>query len=32
MNREYYDDIKLYPGHYQDTTLGDEKLNNPFLN
>ena len=29
---EYPDDIRLYPGHYQDTSLGDEKINNPFLN
>ena len=28
---EYDDNIKLYPGHYDDTTLGDEKKNNPFL-
>lgn len=28
---EYPDDIKLYPGHYQETTLGDEKTNNQFL-
>ena len=28
---EYPDDIKLYPGHYQATTLGDEKTNNQFL-
>lgn len=29
---EYPDDIRLYPGHCQDTSLGDEKINNPFLN
>lgn len=28
---EYPDDIKLYPGHYQETTLGEEKANNQFL-
>ena len=28
---EYNDDIKLYPGHYDETTLGYEKKNNPFL-
>ena len=28
---EYPDDIKLYPGHYEETTLGDEKTNNQFL-
>ena len=28
---EYSDDIKLYPGHYDETTLGYEKQNNPFL-
>ena len=28
---EYNDDIKLYPGHYDETTLGYEKQNNPFL-
>lgn len=28
---EYPDDIKLYPGHYQETTRGDEKTNNQFL-
>ena len=28
---EYNDDIKLYPGHYEETTLGYEKKNNPFL-
>ncbi len=25
------DDIILYPGHYEATTLGDEKKNNPYL-
>lgn len=28
---EYPDDIKLYPGHYQETTLGEEKVNNQYL-
>lgn len=28
---EYDDDIKLYPGHYDETTLGYEKKNNPYL-
>lgn len=28
---DYDDDIKLYPGHYDETTLGYEKQNNPFL-
>lgn len=28
---EYSDDIKLYPGHYQETTLGEEKANIQFL-
>lgn len=28
---EYDDDIVLYPGHYEMTTLGDEKRNNPYL-
>ena len=28
---EYNDDIKLYTGHYDETTLGYEKKNNPFL-
>ena len=27
----YDDDIKLYPGHYDETTLGYEKKNNPAL-
>lgn len=27
----YPDDIKLYPGHYQDTNLGYEKNNNLFI-
>jgi glyoxylase-like metal-dependent hydrolase (beta-lactamase superfamily II) len=26
------DDIKVYSGHGNVTTTGDEKLNNPFLN
>ena len=28
---KYDDDIKLYPGHYDETTLGYEKQNNPYL-
>jgi glyoxylase-like metal-dependent hydrolase (beta-lactamase superfamily II) len=28
---EYPDDITLYPGHNEVTTLGDEKKNNQFL-
>lgn len=28
---EYEDDIVLYPGHNDDTTLGNEKKNNPYL-
>ena len=28
---QYDDDIKLYPGHNEETTLGYEKENNPFL-
>ena len=28
---EYKNDIKLYPGHNEETTLGYEKENNPFL-
>ena len=28
---EYPDDIKLYPGHNSNTTLGYERENNPFL-
>ena len=27
----YQNDIKLYPGHYQETTLGYEKENNAFI-
>ncbi|MBR3210565.1 MAG: MBL fold metallo-hydrolase [Bacilli bacterium] len=27
----YDDDIKLYPGHYEETTLGYERKNNPYL-
>jgi hydroxyacylglutathione hydrolase len=26
------DNVKVYPGHGYPTTIGDEKLNNPFLN
>ena len=29
--KEYSDEITLYPGHYESTTLGYEKKNNPFL-
>ena len=29
--KEYPDDIKLYPGHNDETTLGSEKENNPYL-
>lgn len=28
---KYDDDIKLYPGHYEDTTLGEERENNKYL-
>lgn len=28
---EYNNDIKLYPGHNEETTLGYEKENNPYL-
>lgn len=28
---KFDDDIVLYPGHYDQTTLGDERKNNPFL-
>lgn len=28
---EYEDDIVLYPGHSDETTLGNEKKNNPYL-
>jgi hydroxyacylglutathione hydrolase len=27
----YSDDYKIYPGHYDATTIGEEKKNNPFL-
>ena len=27
----YDDDIVLYPGHYEKTTLQEEKENNPFI-
>ena len=30
--KKYPDDIELYPGHYEKTTLGYEKKNNPYLN
>ena len=26
------DDIKVFPGHGQETTIGFEKENNPFIN
>jgi hydroxyacylglutathione hydrolase len=26
------DEYVLYPGHYEKSTIGEEKLNNPFLN
>lgn len=29
---KYEDDYEVYPGHYDSTTLGGEKENNPFLN
>lgn len=29
--KEYPDDIELYPGHNETTTLGYEKKNNPYL-
>ena len=29
--KEYDDDIELFPGHNETTTLGNEKKNNPFL-
>ena len=25
------DDFKVYPGHMEETTIGDEKLENPFI-
>lgn len=28
---KYSDDYTLYPGHYEPTTIGEEKLYNPFL-
>jgi hydroxyacylglutathione hydrolase len=28
---KYGDDFVLYPGHYGETTIGEEKLQNPFL-
>lgn len=27
----YGDEYKIYPGHYEGTTIGEEKRNNPFL-
>jgi hydroxyacylglutathione hydrolase len=27
----YPDDYTIYPGHYEETTVGEEKANNPFL-
>ncbi len=29
---KYNDDYVLFPGHYDSTTIGEEKINNPFLN
>lgn len=29
--KQYRDDYKVYPGHGDSTTLGEEKLNNPYL-
>ena len=29
--KKYPDDIELFPGHNETTTLGDEKKNNPYL-
>jgi glyoxylase-like metal-dependent hydrolase (beta-lactamase superfamily II) len=28
---KYSDDYTIYPGHYDPTTIGEEKENNPFL-
>ncbi len=30
--KKYPDDFKVYPGHGRETTIGEEKQNNPFLN
>lgn len=30
--KEYNDDILIYNGHGEDTTLGEEKANNPYFN
>ena len=32
MKENIYDDITLYTGHYDTTTLGYERTNNPYLN
>ncbi len=29
--KKYQDDFKVYPGHGQETTIGEEKQNNPYL-
>ncbi len=29
---KYADDFTIYPGHYEETTIGEEKRSNPFLN
>jgi len=29
---KYSDEYVLYPGHYEETTIGEERINNPFLN
>ena len=29
--KNYNDDVILYPGHYEETTLGEEKQKNPYL-
>ncbi len=30
--KEYPDEVKIYPGHGESTTLGNEKKNNPYFN
>jgi len=27
----YPDEYKLYPGHMEETTVGEERVNNPFF-